>query len=153
MVIGFRASPSSTYWAVTSGDQAVPILEDREHWDAPPTLTEAQALSEFRSRALGLFDRFQSASVAVRAAELFGGKGQKSASQRRARIEGVLMEVANSRGIAVDAGSLTTISRLLGVKKAKTFLEEGNLRGIDLSSLKKELQEAVLVAVAALPKP
>jgi hypothetical protein len=54
--------------------------------------------------------------------------------------------------LKVTTGALATISAKLGTKNAKKYIEAGELRGLDLSKIPPLAREAVLVAVAALPR-
>jgi hypothetical protein len=61
------------------------------------------------------------------------------------------METAHCCGIAVVTGPLATISKNLGTKAAKKYLETDDLRGLDWSKCPKNRREAILVAASALP--
>ena len=66
-------------------------------------------------------------------------------------IEGVILEAANSMGLRVVTGALTSISKNLGTKAAKHYLEGNDLRGLDWSRYPaKNVREAILVAASAL---
>jgi hypothetical protein len=89
--------------------------------------------------------------VAVRYPETFGRQSVRGADHRRCRIEGVIIEASNSAGLVVIAGALASISKNLGTKAAKHYLESDDLRGLDWSKYPaKNTREAILVAASAL---
>jgi hypothetical protein len=86
----------------------------------------------------------------VRSVEPTARGSNKEGARRRLRIEGVLLHTIDSCGIKATIGALATISGKLG-SQAKKYVENGELRGLDLSKVPALSREAVLVAVAALP--
>jgi hypothetical protein len=151
-VLGFRIEPSRLHWAFVKGSIEQPILESAEVVAAPKTYEEGEALVWYRQRVNHLLDQYEPTIVAIRYPEAYAPKrqGAVTSSQRRARIEGVVLEAASSRNIETFTASLVTISSKFGVKSAKDFLEVEDLRGLDWSKYKKgETREAILVAAAA----
>ena len=128
-----------------------PVLIDHDKAEAPASFEEPAALSWFRTRVLLLIDTHRPVGVGVRFPESFGRSGNRDASRRRCRVEGVVLEAAHSRGLAVLTGALATIGAKLGTKKPKKYIESAELRGLNLSSLPDQRIEAVLIAVAQLP--
>lgn len=118
--------------------------------DAPASYDEPAALSWFRTRVLFLIDTYAPVAAGVRFPEPSARGGNKDSAKQRSRVEGVLLEAVNSRGLSITSGALTTIASRLGTKKAKKYIDEAELRGLDLSKLPPHRREAVLVAVAAL---
>ena len=149
-VLGFRAEPACIHWALVSGSIDVPVLENHDNASAPLNQTEAQQLTWYRDRVLLLIDTHRPRKVAVRFAESFRPGGAKTDSGRRSRIEGVILEAANSVKLPVVTGALKTISSKLGSQSAKKYLESDDLRGLDWSGISKNSREAILVAVAGL---
>ena len=149
-VLGFRAEPACIHWALVSGSTETPVLEDHDQATAPVHQTEAQRLTWYRDRILYLIEAHQPRKIAVRYAESFRPKGAKSDTGSRSRIEGVILEAANSVKLPVLTGGLQTISSKLGTQSAKKYLESDDLRGLDWSSVSKNCKEAILIAAAAL---
>ncbi len=151
-VLGLRADATKIYWAIVEGTQAQPVVVERDDATAPGTFTDAQALGWFRDRVHLIIDKYAPHVVAVRLPEAMA-RGAGDGFRRRLRIEGVLMEAGHAKGLAVNHGALATIASLLGTKakEAKAYLDDGDLRGLDLTSMARTLREAVLVAVASLP--
>lgn len=150
-ILGVRAEPRSLHWAVVEGMQNAPILTASDKAEAPGAYDEPAALSWFRARLLHLIDTYHPVAVGVRYPEPSGRGGNRDSARQRSRVEGVILEAANARGLPVLTGALTTIAAKLGTKKAKKYVDDAELRGLDLSSLPLPRREAVLVAVALLP--
>lgn len=148
--LGLRAEPRVLHWAVVEGTQDEPVLTAHDKAEAPASFDEPAALSWFRNRVLFLIDTYEPAAAGVRFPEPSARGGNKDSAKQRSRVEGVLLEAVNSRGLTITSGALTTIGSRLGTKKAKKYIEEGELRGLDLSKLPPHRREAVLVAVATL---
>jgi hypothetical protein len=149
--IGFRAEPSALNWAVVDGTQHQPRLLGADLLKAPISFEEAAALQWFRDQTVHLYERFGPQIAAVRYAENVMGRSNQASGNRRCRVEGVLLEVSHSRGVKVSTGALITISKNLGTRRAKRYLENDDFRGIDWTSYPKNCQEAILIAVSALP--
>ncbi len=150
LVLGFRAEPTCIHWALVSGSIDAPVLDTHDEAAAPVNQTEAQQLTWYRDRVLLLIETHRPGKVAVRFAEAFRPKGAKGDSGTRSRIEGVILEAANSVKLPVITGALKTISSRLGSQSAKKYLESDDLRGLDWSSVSKNSKEAILIAAAAL---
>ena len=151
-VLGLRADARQVYWAVVEGTQADAVVVARDDATAPTTFDDAQALGWFRDRLHLVIDQYAPQSIGVRLPEpVAQGKGE--GFRRRLRIEGVLMEAGHAKGLKVTHGALATIASLLGTKakEAKSFIEDGDLRGLDLSAMPRAIREAVMVGVALLP--
>lgn len=151
-MLGVRAEPRTLHWAIVEGTQDAPILTANDKAEAPAAYDEPSALSWFRARVLYLIDTYRAAGVGVRYPEPSGRGGNRDSARQRSRVEGVVLEAAHSRGLPVLTGALTTIAAKLGTKKAKKYVDDAELRGLDLSSLPPPRREAVLVAVAQLPE-
>jgi hypothetical protein len=150
--LGLRAAASEIYWAVVEGTESAPILVAHERVAAPVGLDEAPALSWYHERVRHIVDAFKPGAAGVRTAEPIARGSNTEGAKRRLRIEGVLLHAIDSCGLKVTTGALATISAKLGTKNAKKYIEAGELRGLDLSKIPPLAREAVLVAVAALPR-
>lgn len=152
--VGFRAEKDRVHWAIVEGTPQSPVLVAHDKFSAPNTYDEADKLVWYRQRILSLVEQHELDRAAVRACETALKSKPKpnvlASMLTRTRIEGVIVEAAASQGLPVLNGVLNTMSAKLKTKRAKGYLESQELRGIDLSSIPKLRQEAVLVAVAAL---
>jgi hypothetical protein len=148
--LGFRAEPSAINWAVVEGFLQAPVLVAADHAAAPATYDEPAALAWFRAQVLHLIQTYSPQLAAVRYPETFM-RSTTLQSDKRCRVEGVVIEAAGSCGIRVLTGALATISKNLGSKGAKKYLETDELRGLDWSKHPKNQREAILVAASALP--
>jgi len=151
-VLGFRAEPASVNWAVVEGDPDLPILVLAGSLAAPASYSDPEALSWFRIQVHRLIDQFSPTLVAVRFPEAFVPSRARDSDRRRCRLEGVIIEGAQSRGLVVQTGALATISKNLETSptKAKAYLEREEFRRLDWSSFPKNVREAILVAVSGL---
>jgi hypothetical protein len=148
--LGFRAEPERVSWAVVEGHLDAPVLVAADDFEAPRHQTEeAQSLSWYRDRVRQLIEQYNPARAGVRFAEMIG-RSKGDSLRRRSRLEGVLLEAVNSKSIPVFGGALNTISKHLGTKKAKHYLETDEVRGLDWTKYNKNTREAILVAVSAL---
>jgi hypothetical protein len=150
--LGLRAAASEVYWAVVEGTNSTPILVAHEKIAAPVDLDEAPALSWYHERVRHVIEAYRPGKAGVRAAEPVARGSNKEGAKRRLRIEGVLLQAIDSCGLKVTTGALATISAKLGTRNVKKYIDAGKLRGLDLAKVPPLTREAVLVAVAALPK-
>lgn len=152
--IGFRAEKDKVHWAAVTGTSEDPVLENDDKFSAPKSFGQAEQFAWYRDRVRTLIEDQEPDVVAVRYSETFLQRKPKpnvlASMFARARIEGIVVEAASSLHIPVMAGALATISAGLGSRRAKGYLESGDLRGIDLSTITKNRREAVLAAAAAL---
>jgi hypothetical protein len=148
--LGFRAETHKIYWAVVEGTRKAPILVAHDNAAAPVNLAEAPALSWYSGRVRHIVETYKPGVAMIRSAEPTARGSRKEGPRLRLRIEGVLLQTLDSCGLKATIGALATISGKLGTQ-AKGYIESGELRGLDLSSLPPYAKEAVLVAVAALP--
>jgi hypothetical protein len=139
------------HWALVEGTSEAPILVAADTIAAPATYDdESRSLPFYRERVLLLLSQHSPDRVAVRYAETFGRRAGAKDNQR-CRIEGVLIEAASSRGPKIVTGALASISKNLGTKSAKHYLEASDLRGLDWSRYPaKNVREAISVAASAL---
>jgi hypothetical protein len=150
--LGLRAEARQVHWAVVEGTRPEPILVAHDKAAAPVDADEAPSLSWYRNRILYILDKYQPSAAGVRFPEPFAQGRTKEGTKRRLRIEGVLLEAIDSRGLRLTTGALATISAKLGTKQAKKYIDSGELRGLDLSDVSPLAREAILIAVAALPR-
>jgi hypothetical protein len=149
--IGFRVEPSLVHWAVVEGTSEAPILVAADKLTSPATFDEPQALTFYRERVSLLLAQHLPDVVAVRYAETFGRQSVRESDFRRCRIEGVILEASDSKGLKIMTGALASISKNLGTKAAKRYLESSDLRGLDWSRYPaKNIREAILVGASAL---
>ena len=127
------------------------MLVAADHSAAPATYDELSALVWFRTQVVHLIQTYSPQLAAVRYPETFMRSAHGSSNDKRCRVEGVVIEAAQSCGIRALTGALATISKNLGSKSAKKYLETDELRGLDWSKHPKNRREAILVAAAALP--
>lgn len=150
--IGFRAEPAAVNWAVVEGSKEQPILLGSGKETAPTTFDEVAALKWFRDRIQYIVKTYSPSVAAVRYPETFQPRVKLVPLGQRCRVEGVLIEAVRSCGInEILTGPLATISKNLGSKTAKHYLEGDELRGLDWSKLRDYEKEAILVAASALP--
>ncbi len=150
--LGFRAEPNAINWAVVEGSCEVPVLVGADQAAAPLAFDEAAALAWFREHVRGLIETYSPTVVGIRYPETFGSHAGNASAHRRCRVEGVIAEAAASKGVTVRTGSLVTISKNLGPKAAKKYLESEEFRGVDWAKYSKNRREAILVAASALPE-
>lgn len=149
--LGVRVDPKTTAWALVSGSNAAPILEDDGKLVPPKLYGEVETLVWYHHQIQTLIADHHPRVVAVRLAESFGAQGGRASDRVRARIEGSIMTAAALVGVRVFAGALQGIASALGTKGgSKKYLELDDLRGLDWGELDKKTREAVLVATAAL---
>lgn len=149
--LGLRAEVSAVNWAVVEGSREAPVLVAADQAVAPATYDEAASLGWLRAQVRSLIETYSPQVVAIRYPETVIRSSAQSSMHRRCRVEGVLVEVARSCGAQVLTGALATISKNLGAKAAKKYLETDELRGLDWSKYTKNRREAILVAASALP--
>jgi hypothetical protein len=149
--IGFRAEPSTVHWAVVEGSKIEPVLIAADEEKAPATFDEAARLKWLRDRIRYLLQTYSPEVAAVRYPETFQRSPKVLPLGQRCRLEGVIIEGVQSCGVRVLTGPLATISKNLGSKGAKHYLESRELRGLDWSKYDVNRREAILVAASALP--
>lgn len=133
------------------GTSDAPILLAAARLSSPTTFDEQHALAFYRERVLLLLAEHSPSIAAIRYAETFGRRSVRESDFRRCRIEGVILELAGSRGLNTLTGALASISKNLGTKAAKRYLEGNDLRGLDWSKYPSvNVREAILVAASAL---
>lgn len=149
-VLGIRAVPEGFYWAVVEGDAATPIHVASDRVVFPTSYDEPAALSWCRDRLHHLIDSYGPSCVAVRLPETFAKAANTDSARRRNRVEGVLLEGANAKGMRVHTAAMATMSKNLGVRSAKLLLSDKSLRGMDWSGRSDNAKEAIMVGVCGL---
>lgn len=137
-------------WAVVEGPSELPILIDADVLKTPETYSEASRLKWFREKVYLLIDTYSPELAAVKSAETRMPHPQFATLYQRCRVEGVVIEALNSRGIEVVIGPFSTVSSGLGTASAKQYLTRDDLRGLDWRKHKGNRREAILVAVSVL---
>lgn len=151
--IGFRAEPTALHWAVVEGpDQPLRLLGNGK-LTAPKTYTEAESLGWYRNEVRTLIDEFHPQKAAIRYPEPSARQGKPTRTHIRVRMEGVVLEAIQSKSLPVLTGALTTMRAELETDSAKAYVDTGQFRGLDCSSLTENTREAVVVAAAALGSP
>src|SRR4029077_10360829 len=149
-VLGIRAVPEGFYWAVVEGTTEAPIHIASDRVVFPTSYEEPAALSWCRDRLRHLIESYEPGCVAVRLPEAFAKSTGTDSARRRNRVEGVLLEGANSKAVIVRTAAMATMSKNLGVKSAKALLSDKSLRGLDWSGRNDNIKEAIMVAVSNL---
>ena len=152
--IGFRSTASEVHYAVAEGTPAEPALLTVDVLRAPRAYEFPQALAWYREQCIALIREFEVHACGVRLPEPLAGRmgsAARQGAQKRANIEGVLMEACACMGLGCVVGPLATIAARLGERSVTTILEATSFRGVKRwSTLNYNKKEAVLVAIAAL---
>lgn len=152
--IGIRAENGSVQWAVVEGTVDEPVLVEDDKFSPPKTYEIGDAAVWVQNRIGDIVDRLSPDVANIRVAETFLQKKPNPTQQNgilfRARFEGMAILSLAAKGVAVNIGQIAQMKARVGSKHVKTYLEQRELRGMDLSSVPKIRQEAVLAAVAAL---
>lgn len=156
--IGFRADTKCVFWALVEGSTDSPLLLGQGVLEAPGAFEEGESLA-YLAKATGILLRQHLPAHAwIREAEGIA-RTKRVYVAKRSRIEGVLLAVATTTGVRVQVGPLVSITKRVkpaakGKKKAsaKQYIagENTTFRGIDLSSFKDHIREAIVSATAAL---
>jgi hypothetical protein len=150
VALGIRAEPSALHWALVEGTCDQPILSACETIQSPKTFDEPASLAWLRKQILALIEDHAVTVVGLRMTEPTARGAARESARRRARMEGVIIEAAESAGRGLVSGALATIGRHLGTPRPKDYLAEAQLRGLDWSGRTALQREAILVGVAAL---
>lgn len=149
--IGFRVEPAAVHWAtVTLEPGKEPILEQAETIKAPKDSEEAAVLTWFRGRVFNLLEQHKPGSAAIKYAEQVAPGRRGDAGRKRARIEGVLLQLCDESRIMPFTGAYKAVSGRLQTTSAKKYLKQDNVRGIDWTGHPPLRREAILVALAAV---
>jgi hypothetical protein len=149
--IGFRVEPAAVHWAiVTMKPGEEPILEQAETIKAPKDSEEGAALSWFRGRVSNLLEQHKPGSAAIKYAEQIAPGRRGDAARKRARLEGVLLQLCDESRITPFTGAYKAVSGRLQTTSAKNYLKQDNVRGINWTGHPLVRREAILVALAAL---
>src|SRR5262245_43846807 len=151
LVLGVRAEAQGFCWAVVEGSQHAPRVRGNERVEAPRSYSEAEALVWCRARLLQIIQDHTPTHVAMRYQEPTARR-HDSASRQRCRVEGVLLEAAASRQLAIATGALATIAKGLGTNTtgAKAYLSAEEFRGVDLKKVPAPRREAIVVCISVL---
>jgi hypothetical protein len=156
--LGFRADTKSVYWAAVERGADSLLLLGQGVLEAPGTFGEGEALAYFAKETVTLIRQHLPAQAWIREAEGIA-QTKRAYVAKRSRIEGVVLAAATMTGVRVLMGPLASITKRVkpttkGTKKAsaKQYIDSENstFRGIDLSSFRDNLREAIVSAAAAL---
>ena len=148
--IGIRASNTEIYYAICTGSVAEPSIEVTEKLIFPKSMTEPETLSWLREEFLNVCREKNIDSVFIKGIEPNVQSLSKSLVMRM-RVEGVLIEASNSEGFITAIGAYATVSSLLGVRSAKSFVTSDEFKEIhQWPSLNEKFREAGVVGVAGL---
>lgn len=152
---GFRAEKDKVFYAIVEGSQDEPVLLEHDKFSAPTSYSLPQQLSWYRNRVQTLIQRHSPSSVCVRQAETrIPRKPSVKALESmftRAKIEGVLLEAVDNTNTDIHSGKMQNLASKLGSRSAKKYLENNNIRGVDLEKIKNNsMKEAILAAIAVL---
>jgi len=151
--IGFRAEPTVVHFAIVEGTRDRPVVLTRNKFAAPKTYDDADQLVWYREKVRGIIQNHSADVAGVRFPEARSQSAGTSSAMRRLRIEGVVMEAARSLAIPIKAaGGLQHIRAKLGMSHSPKEYMAGDreVRGVQLSDHPKQMQEAILIATAAL---
>ncbi|ABA20778.1 hypothetical protein Ava_1154 [Trichormus variabilis ATCC 29413] len=150
--IGFRAETQTVNYAVVKGTKKEPILIVNDKMTPPKSYEkESQQLVWYRDRLLTIIEQYQPQFGAIRLPEPSSfPRANKDSLLKRARIEGVILEVLGEKRIDCILGAFKTISSGINSQSAKKYLSHDEFRGIDWSDMNQNQQEAILAAVTQL---
>ena len=149
--IGFRVEPAAVHWAIVTlepGEE--PVLEQAETVKAPKDSDEGAALTWFRGRVANLLEQHKPGSAAIKYAEQVAPGRRGDGARKRARLEGVLLQLCDESRVALFTGAYKAVSGRLQTNSAKKYLKQDNVRGIAWAGHPPVRREAILVALAAL---
>lgn len=151
-ILGIRAEPSSFHWAVVKGNQRQLILHASAREEAPSSFSEAESLAWVRNRVLFILDTYKPEKVAVRYPEPTAQGANKNSAKERSRVEGVVLEAASSKNLAVVTGAMNTFGKFSNSRSPKDDLASAEFRQLDWSKYKdSKAREAIYVAASLLP--
>ncbi len=148
--IGFRIEPRMINWAVVEGSPQSPVLVACDAIAPPRTFGEGQSLVWCRTQVRTFIDAYRPERAWIRYPEHSARPSRSTGVHTRARMEGVIIESAHSKGLRVMTGALNSISAKLGTASAKAYLGSSALLGLDWSKFSDNRREAILAAVASL---
>ncbi len=149
--IGFRAEKTVVHVA-TVDDSSDPPHCSFQKFAIDAKKPTAEELTHLRVAVVNAIDTFHPDCVGVRTSDQPKVMRYFQSYLDRARVEGVIMEAAASKGLTVTAGPATTIKSGMGTKHSlKKYANLDKVREIDLSGHKNESdREAVYAALAAI---
>jgi Holliday junction resolvasome RuvABC endonuclease subunit len=152
IALGFRADPTTLHWAVIDGPADPLKLLGCGGLESPVSFNEAQSLTWFRNEVETLLAEHRPDVAAIRYAETVPQRGGGSSAYKRARIEGVVLEICNRNGLTIlTAQSQSIKSKLKADHPIKAYVSHNEFRGLDWSTVKNKLRrEAIVVAAASL---
>ena len=152
--IGIRAENGKIHWAIVEGDAKNPVLVEDGKFNPPESYDLTETAKWIQTRICDIVGRHKPAVCNLRTAETFlvrkPNPKQQAGSLARARFEGMVIASLAINGVEVSIGQIQQMKSRVGSKQVKAYVEEKELRGMDLSKCPKIRCEAVLAAVAAL---
>ncbi|CAG0973760.1 hypothetical protein RHDC4_01452 [Rhodocyclaceae bacterium] len=150
--MGVRPNTSAgAHWVVVQGTTSNPVLVSSGVIATPKAFDEAQALAHLRERLTELIDEHGTDAVVIR-----GIEPNAKATMRfypRLRAEGVALEAAHAAGKESTLMVWKSIASLLATRTKKDeYRSADEFRGIETAGWKDEAHDALIAAVAGLPK-
>lgn len=149
IAIGFRVEGMIIHWAIIRKTDVAFVIEAADKYKPPIAGGEASVLSHVRGRVGLLLDEYTPARGGIKYTEP-NAKGRGDSVRRRARIEGVILQLLDERGVQTLGGAYNTIGPRLRLEKPKTYLAHDEFRGVVWADLPDHQREAILAALAAL---
>ena len=147
--LGFRVEGVSVHWAAITTKDGVVVIDEVNTCKAPKAYGEAQMLSWIRGRVALLIETHSPIAAGVKYGEAIS-RGSSTSIQKRARVEGVILQLLDERSIASLGCAYTSIGGKLELGKPKEYLQKDEFRGADWSEYKVVHRDAILAALAAL---
>ena len=156
--IGFRAEKDRVQWAFVEGTMECPILLQHDHVDLPVCDSESDSLCRLRDEILSLLEKFCPDRVAVRLSETdFVSTPTKTSFEmilRRARIEGVILEVCQTEKLEIMELRTRFFQEEFSPRLSKKRFRLADMQEIDWSKIKSQSRrQAILAAGSFLPSP
>ena len=151
--IGFRVEATTVHYAIVGGTKQLPTLFYHDKMTPPSSYDkECCQLAWYRDRLLNIIAEYQPKLGAIRFPERSSYAAANIDSLlRRARIEGVILEVLWGQNVECRGTVFKRMSSDLNCKKAKDYLKHENFRTLDWSKIKNEDRRlSILVAVTQL---
>lgn len=155
-VMGFRAEKDTVQWALVSGTLGQPVLLAHDCLRVPDNFSESDALRWFRAELQFLLGGHRPHAIAVRLLECnltsFPTPKGLSLIYKRARIEGILLEVCCTRQNETPwRRTFTKDNESTGGPRRDLFIYSDG-REVDWREIKsKSRRQAIVIAATLLP--
>ena len=148
--VGIRVSPNEVYYVILEEENGDKTIIAKDKITHPVSYNMPKALVHYREQFSTLFDTQKIGSCGIKITEPIAMRRADTRLLYRCNIEGVITELAASKGMGVNGFTLQTISASLGVKSAKQIIESQDFDIIEGGrALKSNYREAVLAGIAA----